>query len=143
MQVAMISCRKKLTVSWLAGSGLLCVLLIVQSFQHYGDKATEVWSWFLPTIMPVLSLVVAAWGVNAIGRTADSEVVDRFVFRLSLALTWAYLGAVASTILLQPFFAASIEGYIDMMHKSDLWLGPFQGLVTASIGVFFARKQHA
>jgi hypothetical protein len=66
----------------------------------------------------------------------DEDTIDRFVFWFTFILSGSYLIMVALPILLQPFAPAAP---LETMKQSNLWLGPFQGLVSASIGAFFVR----
>jgi len=142
MMLPMSACKKRLTILWFVGGGFLCFIVIVQTiFNHYGNRASDAWGWLLPTFMPTLSLIASVWSMDVLGKSAAIESVDRFVFWLAFALSLAYLLVVAMTILLQPFVSSSAEGYISVMNRSSLFLGPFQGVVGASLGVFFVKKQ--
>ena len=59
-------------------------------------------------------------------------------FRLSGGLSALYLATVAATLYLQPL---TPWGPLELMQRSNLWLGPMQGLVVASLGAFFVRQQ--
>ena len=57
---------------------------------------------------------------------------------MALTLSVFYLLAVISTILFGPVAAAFANiGPLELMGASQLWLAPLQGLVAASLGVFF------
>jgi hypothetical protein len=43
-------------------------------------------------------------------------------------------------MLLAPVAGLAIYEPLNLMTQSNLWLGPFQGLVTASIGAFFVKR---
>ena len=142
MKISMYNCKKQLTTIWFTGSVILSFILLFQTFlRHYGDKANEAWSWFLPTVMPTLSLTVGVWVKDALGKVEKKEKVDRFVFRLSYIISILYLIVVALTILLQPLVSSSPQDYIRLMNQSNFLLGPFQGLVVALIGVFFIKRE--
>lgn len=133
----MAKCKKKLTVLWLCGAGLIFLVFIFQTiFGRYGEKVDEAWQWLLPTLMPTLFLIVGTWVVEALSKETKRKMIDKFVFRLSFILSIVYILLVAITIFLQPFAQLSA---LELMKKSNLWLGPFQGLVSASIGVFFVK----
>ena len=57
------------------------------------------------------------------------------------ALSIAYLALVALTVLIGPFAAETGREMIERMQTSNLWLGPFQGLVASALGVLFVTKQ--
>lgn len=66
--------------------------------------------------------------------------VDRFFFRLADFLSIAYLATVILTILLSPFSRLS---QLELIKVSNLWLAPFQGLVTAALGGLFCFEEYA
>ncbi len=136
MLTSWTKCKRNLAVLWFTGSGVIFFILLFQTiFQRYEGRVSEVWEWFLPTIMPTLSLIVGVLVMDALGKKAKKQTVDRFVFKLSFSLSFVYLVVVALTILMPPFPKALPT--LELMQQSNLWLGPFQGLVTASLGAFF------
>ena len=138
MQVPMDKCKRRLGTLWFVGAGLVFFLLLFQSLLgHYGENVEEPWGWFLPTILPTLSLIIGVLVMDALGKGIKTMMVDRFMFRLALGLSAAYLVVVSLTILMQPFSALNP---VDLMKQSNLWLGPIQGLVSAAIGAFFVQR---
>jgi hypothetical protein len=139
--ISIITCRKRLALLWFAGGFVIFILLVVQStFGKFGDEAGEVWSWFLPTIMPTLSLIVGVLVVDLTSAQDPKKKVDRFIFRLAFSLSLVYLLLVLSTLMVQPLtrFAPT-----EMLKRSNLWLGPIQGLVAAALGAFFVKSERA
>jgi hypothetical protein len=142
MTLPMSACKKRLTVVWFAGAGLVCVIVLLQTLiGHYGDKVSDVWGWLMPAVMPTFALIAAVWTIDVRSKETKSEFVDSFVFWLALGLSITYLSVLALTILVQPLVVASPEGYVDLMHRSGFFIGPFQGVVTASLGAFFVKKE--
>jgi len=140
MQISMTKCKRRLAMLWFFGSGLLFFLLFFQTILgHYGEKANEAWGWLLPTIMPTLSLIVSVFVIDVLGKGVKIKRVNRFIFRLSFSLSAVYLLVVSLTILLEPFTSLSPLELMEQANK--LWLGVFQGLVSASIGVFFFKRE--
>jgi hypothetical protein len=132
------ACRKRLATLWFGAGGALSLLLIAQTILgRYGDKASDVWGWFLPTVMPTLSLVI---GVVASRSRDSSKPADAFVFGLAFAISLLYLASVSLVFLLQPFVKRSP---LDTIKETSLWLGPFQGLVAAAMGRFFTKGTEA
>ncbi len=137
MQVEMAKCKKRLATLWFFGAGLLFFLIIFQTFfGRYGEKADEAWKWLLPTIMPTLSLIAAVYATDTSEKKVEPKMVNRFKFRLSFCISAAYLITVSLSIFIAPFVSASP---LELMRQSNLWLGPFQGLVSAFTGVFFIK----
>ena len=141
MRIPITNTKKRLTIIWFSGSGILFALLLLQTiFGKYGTEAKDAWGLMLPTFMPTLSLIIGTLLVDTAAAKDDKEIatVDRFFFRLSCFLSIAYLLTVILTILLSPFSKLSL---LELMKLSNLWLAPFQGVVTAALGAFFVSKK--
>ncbi|MCI5115573.1 MAG: hypothetical protein D3919_02485 [Candidatus Electrothrix sp. AW5] len=142
MRIPITNTKKRLAIIWFSGSGFLFALLFLQTiFGKYGTEAKDAWGLLLPTFMPTLSLIIGTLIADATASKKDTKeiaTVDRFFFRLSCFLSIAYLLTVILTILLSPFSKLSL---LELIKLSNLWLAPFQGLVTASLGAFFVSKK--
>jgi len=136
----MQTCKKRLGALWFGAAGILTFMMIFQSMgQIYGDKLSEAWGWFLPTLMPTLSLMCATFIADAGGRTTTAVAEgDPFMFWLTASLSLAYLLMIALTLLWQPIASVSP---LELMKQANLWMGPFQGLVSGSLGVFFLKAR--
>jgi cytochrome bd-type quinol oxidase subunit 2 len=91
--------------------------------------------------MPTLTLIITALGYTALDPSRSKTVVRKDFVRLAQWLSIVYLVLVAMTILIGPVAAKDGPGMVKLMHMSNLWLGPFQGLVASAIGVLFVTKQ--
>jgi hypothetical protein len=139
MRISMSKCKKRLAILWFFSSIFLFLILFFQTiFGRFDSRSNEAWSWFLPTIMPTLSLIIGVMVMDTLGKGIEIKRADMFFFRLTYLLSVAYILIVASTILIQPF---STMPLLDLMKQSNLWLGPFQGLVSASLGAFFVKRE--
>ncbi len=140
MRVSMTTAKKWLAVVWFIGGGMLFLLLLTQTFLgRYGDKAKDAWTWLLPTIIPSLSLIISGVVVSGpLGKSLETNTVDRFAFRLSFVLSIFYLSIVSLTIFLSPF---SELPPLELMKLSNLWLAPIQGFVSAALAVFFVSTK--
>jgi hypothetical protein len=140
MRVSMTGSKKRLAIIWFIGGGLLFLLLLIQTiFGRYGDRAKEAWAWLLPTIVPTLSMITAGVMVSGpLGKSLEKKTVDQFAFRLSLVLSICYIITVSLTIFLSPF---SEFPSLELMKLSNLWLAPFQGLVSAALAIFFVSTK--
>ena len=139
----MRAAKWKLATLWLSGSGAIALILIGQSLAgYYEPRSEDAWGWFLPTVMPTLSLIVAVLAAdyrNPMVPETDVQAVEPRMLRLGIALSAMYLLLVALSILVQPFLSQTAP--VVLMHRSNLWLGPFQGLVAAVLGVFFQSRR--
>jgi len=139
--VPLYMARWKLARLWLLFSGLIALVLIIQStLGKYPGKAENVWSWALPTILPTLSVILTVLGANALEPDDKSVTVRQTFYSLAFWLSLAYLTLVLLTITLDP-----ITPYesVELMTLSNLWLGPFQGIVASAIAVLFFTKKKA
>lgn len=135
----MVQCKRRLATLWFGASGALFSILIVQSILgKYGEGAAEAWSWFLPTLVPTLSLIVGVLVMDALKKGVKQRTVGAFLFNLSFWLSGFYLLTLGLTIFLQPF---SEMGALELMKVSNLWIAPIQGLVTAAIAAFFVKSE--
>jgi hypothetical protein len=133
-------CQRRIATVWLLGSGLIYLLVLVQTlFGYYGDDAETAWSWILPITLPTLSLIIGVMVAGARKRQKGrNDQVSEFVYRLALGLSLFYLSVVLLTLLVQPIVEVEPP---DLMKQSNLWLAPLQGLVTASLGAFYISKE--
>lgn len=138
---------------WLGGAGIVFLILVVQSLiGRYGSQSEDAWAWYLPTVMPTLSLIIGVLASDfRIAATANSTtsattgpitteakvlpVSARGLLWLGVGLSVFYLLLVAVTILAQPFLQGVSP--IELMHRSNLWLGPLQGLTAGVLAAFF------
>lgn len=141
MNLSKVKGRNILGALWFVGGGLLFLFFVVQTILgRYQDKTNEAWAWFLPTIMPTLLLMIGVFAADASNPQQEDVTVSRFIFCLSFGISGLYLIVVALTIFLQPYSATP---FWELMKQSNLYLGPFQGLVAAAVGIFFVKKKDA
>jgi len=138
MKISTKKCKKRLTILWFTGSGVLLLLFLLQTvLGHYGNKASEAWGWLLPNLMPTLSLIISVLIIDAFNKSKNKKV-DSFFFKLSFSLSLVYIILILFTIILQPI---TLLSSLELLKQSNLWLGPFQGLVSASLGAFFVKSE--
>ena len=130
--------KKRLAILWFIFTAGLFIIILMQSLLgKFEDKSNEAWSWFFPNVLPTLSLMISVFILDLKSRKSR-KTIDKFYFRIPFWLSILYLTTILITILVQPFSNKSI---IDLMQESSLYLGPFQGLVTGSIGFLFVKGE--
>lgn len=125
-----------LTGLWWGWGLLLFLLLVALSSQSaiFGDEVSSAWQWFLPNITPSMGLVGAA--AYARRKTADVDLaVIKPLFLMAVIVSAVYL-LLLTVSLIGVFFSANPLGWLG---KSNLWLGPLQGLAASALAVFFAK----
>lgn len=129
----------RLAVLWLVGGGLLMLLLIGQTFGGlHAERVQDAWAWFLPTVMPTLSLIVGSLAADYVGDERKPRRLDGRLVQLATGLSLVYLGLVLVSILAAALLAHR-RPPVELLQRSSLWLGPIQGLVAASLGVIYRR----
>jgi hypothetical protein len=129
--------RDRLTRIWLIGTALPTILLVGASiFGKYGDQIREVWSWFIPLVVPTIGLMIGILGGAAFGGR-ENRFVRRSFYEIALWLSIGYLLILTMTIVLEPFSPSPGMGLFGI---STYWLAPFQGLVVAALGYLFTSE---
>jgi hypothetical protein len=144
MSIPISKCERWLALVWFVPAGVLSLIFIIQSMSNkYLGQTAEAWQWFLPNLLPVLSLILGALVAEAMSGGPGARRIQRFYFRLTMGLSIVYLIAFALPILALPFVAVRSGEMIEHLKRSNLWLGPMQGLVSASLGIFFVKREAA
>lgn len=131
--------RNHLASLWLFAGVLVIGIVAVQSLLgKYGDQTQNAWEWLLPTIMPTLGMILSVLGYSALDPTASRFTVRMSFYRIALWLSVFYQLLVLLTILIQPVAGADP---LQLMHTSNLWLGPIQGVVASALGVLFVSSK--
>lgn len=129
--------KKKLTVVWLVFSGLLMVLLFIQSLGNkHGADIAEIWKWLLAATLPTLSLMIGAFAASINSKQEDKQIAP-FVYKLAMGLSVFYLSIIAVLFLAQP---QTNKTLLELSQQSAVYMTAFQGLVAAMIGAFFMKK---
>ena len=133
----MQSYRTILMTTWLIGGSIIILLFIVQTQlgAFSGDEA-KAWEWLSPNLFPTLTLVL---GVTQLTKPGSAHVSKRRppLFLPSLLTSILFLASLILSILLQPF---TNKKPIEALYQANVWLGPLQGFVSSTLGVFFARE---
>ena len=140
MKILLTSARKKIATVWFLVSGLLFLILFIQTVTgKYGSHIVDVWGWFSQGVIPGLSLIV---GVMVIGRDESKFLmVEKHYYNISYYSSIFYLSVLFLTLFLQPLAITYTgrSGYSYLM-LSNIYIAPIQGIVVAAIGIFFAKS---
>jgi hypothetical protein len=133
MTIAMTVARQRLAAVWFGGFAAIFLMVLAISLFGAADAeaAAALWSWFLPTVMPSLSLIAGMMFATREAAGHGDKEVERFQLGLATWFSAGYLAVVAVTLLASPFFT---------LADSHLWLAPLQGLASAMLGMFFAQR---
>lgn len=137
--VSLDGVRNRLAGLWFLGAVLIVGIVVLQSLLgKYGDRTENAWEWLLPTIMPTIGMIVSVLGYSALDATSSRFAVRKSFYRIAIYLSVFYQFLVLLTILIQPVVGTDP---IELMHTSNLWLGPIQGVVASALGVLFVSSK--
>jgi hypothetical protein len=142
-RVPMKRCQRRIVLTWAVGVLPASAILMAQALWNtYGEKTVGVIEWFLPSVMPTLLLVIGVVANSELDDTKKQRPasVSVFFFRLTMGISVVYLLVLTAAVLISPL-VPGVDARIATMHRSSLLLGPLQGLVSATLGVFFATSQ--
>ncbi|MEO8409600.1 MAG: hypothetical protein ABI478_03450 [Propionivibrio sp.] len=149
MALSISVAKRRLAQAWFFGATAVAALLLVLTL--FGDPTSirPLWEgWFVPGVMPNLSLIigvlVASAGSGKRGEDAedgqdieDTELASVFVFKLAFWLSCTYLGLMLVTLLASPLTAVDFQTDLE---NSRYFLAPLQALATAALGAFYVRR---
>ena len=138
MQVSMSSSRKTLALVWFVGAGLSFLALYLITTFGQSERVESLWDWYLPAVTPNLSLIVGVMFHDIKYKSAKSEQVDAFIYRVALWLSVFYLLMLLATPLLSPFTEAGID--LDLKN-SRFALSLIQALATTALGAFYVSQK--
>ena len=137
-RVSITAAQSRLAVLWLAGSAVIFMLMLAQTVSgKYGGQTQRAWGWFMPTVVPTLSVILSAIAYGAT-KAAEDQTVEERAYRMTFWMSAFYLLTLLATLLLQPL---SDLRPLEFMSNANLWLGPLQGLVGIALGTFFTSKK--
>lgn len=137
MKTSFEKAKRNLAMPWFIAGALLFLIMFLQTIGgKFEDKNIEAWGWFTQNLIPTLSLIITVFVADSNTEIVDREI-EKFYFNLALGLSIFYLFVLLSVLLAQPFAG---KGIIPWLQSSSIYLGPFQGLVTAAVGMFFLKK---
>lgn len=133
MQIA----RKRLALLWFAGAGVCFAVLLFISLFARVVEVDGLWGWFLPAVVPNLSLIIGVLVYTQRQQTQPEMHVDAFLYRLTLGLSLLYVLLLLLPLLFFPLTGRSLPELLDI---SRLWLAAVQALTTGAMGAFFVRQ---
>ncbi len=130
--------QRRLALLWFSGFGVLFLVMAMQVVvgRYEGDTSSVV-GWFFPTTIPISTLMIGVLVAQALSGSGEVRSADVFVYRLALAMLALYLLLVGLTIVWATVFTVRP---VPVFERSNYVLGPAQGLVTATLGAFFAKQ---
>ncbi|OHE57482.1 MAG: hypothetical protein A2X71_08505 [Thiobacillus sp. GWE1_62_9] len=137
MTLTMQIARRRLALLWFAGAGVCFVILLFISFFARKVDLVGLWDWFLPAVVPNLSLIIGVLVYTQRQQSATDMHVDEFLYRLALGLSLLYVMLLLLPLLFFPLTGKTLPELIDI---SRLWLTAVQGLTTGAMGAFFVRQ---
>lgn len=138
MSLTVQTAKKRLALIWFGGAAVLFVFVFALSLNS--PVAGAVWSWFLPTVMPNLSLIVGVWVADTRAGNAPDQTGDPFMYWIAAGLSSFYLLLIVALFLSHPF---AVQGLVAWLQASQLWLAAVQSLASLAMGAFYVQRVQA
>jgi len=103
MTLTMHTARNRLALIWFAGGGVCFLVLLFISFFAKKIDLVGLWDWFLPAIVPNLSLIIGVLVFTHRQRDSGEMLVDSFLYRLAFWLSLLYVLLLLLPLLFFPF----------------------------------------
>lgn len=142
--------RRWLYCIWFPGTALLLFVLVAQTITRaYGDETSRLWSWALPNITPVLSLMLSVAGAEAMisRRNLAMRRIRRDFVVIVCGFSVVYIIFLLVPIIGQPIYflvsdTVRLErARTELLDISSFWLAPLQGFVIGLICVLFTSYE--
>lgn len=146
-QILWAKCRNQLTWIWLGGFVALAVMAMIVGVRNdntSNDYNKQLFSWFLPAIVPSLTLLLGAVFHDVFAVDSKKVYVKKVAFQIALGLSIFYLLFVLLTLLLQfdwiaTKIGAQVRG-ISSLQNMSIMLSVCQGLVSLALGALFVQR---
>ncbi|WP_143305640.1 hypothetical protein [Chitinophaga vietnamensis] len=139
MNTSFPEAKKKIAIFWFVVSAIIFTIVFVQTLGgKFEDNSQEAWGWVTSAILPNLTLMLSVFLFDIKAAAPERSFVDIFYYRITIGLSIFYLGVIILMILLQPL---TNKPLLQLMKESSIYMGPFQGLVSGAIGLFFVKQQ--
>jgi hypothetical protein len=106
----------------------------------YSSATNDIWKWYLPMVLPTVSIIVAAiFSSGPISERNSNVRQNVFGVLVAMALSAIYLLSISALILLPPSLGLTPEEHVKLLRDSNYWLGGVQLCVGGALGHFFAK----
>lgn len=136
--------QNALAVIWVLFFVIQLALLVMRSIAGAsGDEesrklTTGMWSWYIPMVMPTLSLIAGALFVAPASDERDTPLLRVAIL---IVLSVAYLLSISMLLVLPPSMGTAPQDHLQLLHDSNYWLAPFQLCIGAALGAFFPKAK--
>jgi len=128
---------------WFVATGLAFALMLVETMGPRAPlPAADAWEWFLPLVVPTLSLMLGTIVFQA-RKPPKRATVGRAAFTAAVSLSLVYLVLVIVILGVWPILRLRPDEVASLLDKSKLWLPAVQSLVGIALGAFFVSSQGA
>jgi hypothetical protein len=135
-------CQRRLLALWGGWSviGLGVVLVQTSPGGAYEANGGAVWDWFLPTVIPTLSLMLGTVLADARQPADDADppsTVDAVAYRVALWTSVLYLVLVLALLLMY----AQAPAPVDALRERSRLVSTIYSVVGIALGTFFVSKR--
>ena len=130
--------RDTLARIWFLGAiPSFVVLMVLTLMGRFKDLAQDAWSWYLPTTLPTLLLILGVLAATAFGPK-DERLVRTQFYGFAKWLSVFYVAIVVVTVTCWPLTG---NEPLEAFRLANFFLPPLQGLAAGAIGALFTKQE--
>lgn len=132
--------QNKLAMLWCFWGGFIFLMLFTYQLNGTFDDGDFLvaWKWFSAAVFPTPALIFSSIIASPSDKVNNSVVPTR-IYYLTLGFSVFYL-IVLTVIVFSKSLQISSTPTIEQMENSWTYLGLVNGLLSASMGIFFAKR---
>ena len=134
----MLTCKRLIAAAWISLGGIAFLVLIGQTVtERYGERVTDVWTWFSLYFLPAATIAFVAASTGESDSEANQVRVAPGVLLAALFSSVLYLVLMLVPILWQPF--ADAESPFQTLAQWGVVLAIFQSIVIGALASVYIR----
>jgi hypothetical protein len=134
-RLPLLACQQRLFLVWIIGCAPSLLMMTFRTVtRQFDGQEQAVWSWFVPTFLPTLTLIIGAYSATARKAPSSDLTVDKLFYKVSVWCSVLYLFVLAGIIVMQPVLGDTVLG---TFQRGSFALGVLQAITSACLGVFF------
>lgn len=137
-RLPVVQCQKRLVVLWGSFFILAVLVLLVQTLPggRYEKVSGDILDWFLPIVIPTVSLMVGTFIAQA-REEESAATVSRFSYQLALASSIVFFLLILGLLLA----LATTDDVMAELKKYSKLVAAIQTVVGIALGAFFVSKK--
>jgi hypothetical protein len=137
--ISLSKAKEHLVKLWTIGFLLLFLFFFLQTVtQRYVGITNEAWGWFLPHLLPTLTIIIGGYFFDVNRKDATINIIPATSFKISYVISVSYFIIVFIII----FSYRNVNGNILEYYQSyNVVLSAIQSLISGSVVFLFTKQK--